>query len=285
MAYARRSQSISPNRGQPLSPNSRHLSSPSSPTSSIVSNASSNASKNWEILKENMNLVEISDFIKKSLPPNKGTTTQNRTYCIFCTGGEVQHKMKRAYRCCIDNDECSVKYRIDSCEKANKGTIFTFGLHNHEVSDKYECDVGLPAIFKKAIDQIMQFHPHKYPNHVRLQLNLEPEKFGTVGLKVPELSQIQGYIHRNRVKVELKSNKLEDVRTIILDHLYFPTINENQPFFFGLQFDANRSPIIGDGSKISPFHLFITSLKLLRNADSSNQNYVALYHVVISIFF
>ena len=82
-----------------------------------------------------------------------------------------------------------------------------------------------------------------------------------------------------RKKTKPSSNKITEVSQLILDHLYFPTIDENIPFFFGVYFDVNNKPKIGDGSKLDPLYIFITSLKLLKNADTSLQDGESLFHL------
>ncbi|CAF1028296.1 unnamed protein product [Brachionus calyciflorus] len=63
-------------------------------------------------------------------------------------------------------------------------------------------------------------------------------------------------------------------------HLYFPTIDQDTPFFFGFNKDANGKPIIGSGAYDDRTYIFPTTLKLLRmNCDTSNQNHSALFHV------
>ena len=47
----------------------------------------------------------------------------------------------------------------------------------------------------------------------------------------------------------------------------------------GVSFDVNNAPIVGDGSKIDPVYLFMTTLKLLRNADTSSQKHESLFHI------
>ena len=81
------------------------------------------------------------------------------------------------------------------------------------------------------------------------------------------------HVHYKRNKLEpTNSNKLVEIIGKILDHLFFSTITEDQPFCFGVKFDSNQKPLIGDGSRLDPFYLFVTSLKLLRFCDSSYQN-------------
>lgn len=43
--------------------------------------------------------------------------------------------------------------------------------------------------------------------------------------------------------------------------------------------DASNNPIVGDGSKLNPTKLFVTSLKLLKFCDTSNQNFMGMFHV------
>ena len=51
-----------------------------------------------------------------------------------------------------------------------------------------------------------------------------------------------------------------DTVNYILDHLFFPTIEENTPFFFGVDFEENNQTTIGDGSKLEPLYIFMTTL-------------------------
>ena len=62
-------------------------------------------------------------------------------------------------------------------------------------------------------------------------------------------------------------------------NLIFPTIHENTPFFFWLEFNSNNKAKVGDGSKLSPLRIFMTSIKMLRNINSSNQIFIAIYHL------
>ena len=66
-------------------------------------------------------------------------------------------------------------------------------------------------------------------------------KYGIESLKIPELSQI----HRIRSKVKPKSNNIQDVVGFIMSNLYFPTIHENTPFFFGCEFDSRQQVVLG----------------------------------------
>ena len=61
--------------------------------------------------------------------------------------------------------------------------------------------------------------------------------------------------------------------------MYFHGINDDVPFFFGYMKDASNNPIVGDGSKLNPTKLFVTSLKLLKFCDTSNQNFMGMFHV------
>ena len=65
----------------------------------------------------------------------------------------------------------------------------------------------------------------------------------------------------------------------MVDHLHFPTINENEPFFFGVSYDENNHFKLGDGSKIDPIYIFMTSLKLLKNADTTSQSHQSIFHI------
>ena len=51
------------------------------------------------------------------------------------------------------------------------------------------------------------------------------------------------------------------------------------PFFFGVNFDENNKPKIGDGSKLDPIYIFKTSLKLLKNADTALQFDQSIFHL------
>ena len=76
-----------------------------------------------------------------------------------------------------------------------------------------------------------------------------------------------------------QSNKIVDVQRLIIDHLYFPTINNDEPFVFGVSFDVNNKPLIGDGSRLDPVYIFMTTLRLLRNADTTTQGHIAIFHI------
>ncbi|CAF0903948.1 unnamed protein product [Brachionus calyciflorus] len=65
------------------------------------------------------------------------------------------------------------------------------------------------------------------------------------------------------------------------DHLYFPTIDPNQPFFFGFLTDGKPkpTPIIGNGSQNNPVCIYATTLKLLQlNCNTDNQEH-SLFHI------
>ena len=57
----------------------------------------------------------------------------------------------------------------------------------------------------------MEFNPTKYPKKIRIQSNVEKEKFGIQHLEIPPLVQIQGFVTRQRSKVVPKSNQVDDV--------------------------------------------------------------------------
>ncbi|RNA37757.1 hypothetical protein BpHYR1_042251 [Brachionus plicatilis] len=78
-----------------------------------------------------------------------------------------------------------------------------------------------------------------------------------------------------------RKNKIEDVERYLADHLYFPTIDPNQPFFFGFLTDGKpqQSPIIGNGSQNNPVRIYATTLKLLHlNCNTDNQDH-SLFHI------
>ena len=116
---------------------------------------------------------------------------------------------------------------------------------------------------------------------MRVLLNTNRASYSSIAgpsIAIPDLKVIQGLSNRWRKKNKPASNKIMDTIQCILDHLYFPTIKENTPLFFGVDFDENNKPKIGDGCKLEPFYLFITSLKLLKNADTSLQYHECIFH-------
>ena len=99
------------------------------------------------------------------------------------------HKMKRQYRACYeDNDEdddksCGVKYRVDSCETKNFGTIYQNDkIHTHKVDESYNYEIGINEKVKTAINKILEFNPQQKPNIVRKMLNTEKENYQNIWL-------------------------------------------------------------------------------------------------------
>ena len=107
----------------------------------------------------------------------------------------------------------------------------------------------------------------------------EKSKYGIQNLKIPDLSQIQTFVHRIRSKVKPKSNNVNEVISYVMSNLYFPTIHENTPFFFGCEFDSKNQVILGDGSKLAPLHIYMTSIKMLRLLDGTNQMNMHIFHL------
>ena len=122
---------------------------------------------------------------------------------------------------------------------------------------------GLSEKFKIGVNKILEYNPKEKPNAIRKQKNINKHKFGVVGEEMPDLSKFSTIFHHRRNNLEPTNSKnLVDIVRKILDHLYFPKINEDRSFCFGVKFDSNQQPLIRDGSRIDPFYLFVTSLKL-----------------------
>ena len=48
---------------------------------------------------------------------------------------------------------------------------------------------------------------------------------------------------------------------------------------FGISFDVNNKPLIGDGSRLDQVYIFMTRLRLLRNADTTTQGHIAIVYI------
>jgi hypothetical protein len=142
--------------------------------------------------------------------------------------------MRRQYRYCNEEGDCAVKYRVDSCELKNFGKIYQSGSHNHLNNLENGDKAGLSERFKKAIEKILEFNPQEKPNIVRRMLNTQKEKFDIVGETIPDLAKIQRFVKNCRNKQQPNSNKIEDVKQKIIEHMYFHGINDDVPFFFWL---------------------------------------------------
>ena len=202
-----------------------------SPTPSTSSSCSPQILKiDWEVLEESVTIEEIENFIKYSIPSSRAKQTTNKINCTFCDENSNTHKMKRQYRKCNEIDECPVQYRVDSCSVINSGTIYMSKTkHFHELNEEYDNTNGIDEKIKQAILKILEYNPTKYPKKIRAQLNNEKEKFGITDLEVPPLSQIQGFVARQRSKIVQKSNKVEEAPQFIIEHVHFPTIDEDEP--------------------------------------------------------
>ena len=115
-----------------------------SSTYSKISTSSSKISSvrsynSFEIIEDKLELVEISEFLRLCLPPSEAGTTQRSINCTFCPPLIEKYVMNRRYRnCAAADDECKVKYRIDSSVKANLGKISCRGNHiKHEILKHY----------------------------------------------------------------------------------------------------------------------------------------------------
>ena len=70
------------------------------------------------------------------------------------------------------------------------------------------------------------------------------------------MKQIPGFVYRYKNKIVPKSNKVEDVEKYLGDHLYFPTIDPNTPFFFGFYTTDSNKPVIGNGTSSNHVYIF-----------------------------
>ncbi len=215
---------------------------PSSPTSSAGT-----SNYDWAILEDKKSKKDLDAYIEKFIPRSHVYQTNKNVNCYFCVNDfEIEnHKLKRQYRKCKDEASCSVKYRVDYCEKKDVGRIEENGEHTHDLEDAYENENGICEEIKAAILKILQFNPTKFPKQIQMQLTTEKEKFGIQHLEIPDLVKIQGFVHRSRHKVKPVSNKVDDVLEYVMRNLMFPTIHENTPFFFGLQHDSSNKIILG----------------------------------------
>jgi hypothetical protein len=90
---------------------------------------------------------------------------------------------------------------------------------------------------------------------------------------------MQGYVCRNQTKC---SNDIVEVQEFVTHNLFDPArhvTNPNSFFFYGLQFDENGKPIIGDGSEEFPFRVHLTSVALLKYLDDRDQNNRSVFHL------
>ena len=251
-----------------------------------------NNSKEWKILEKNLTSTEVKKYIKQSIPKSKAYQTNTKVCCNMCTHEESDnispnHKIKRQYRKCIIQDyemlhsgvKCDVKYKIDYCNSANIARIYMSGEHTHALNYKYNNANGMDDKVKHAISDILKNNIRQYPKMIRKSLNTRRKDYGLEHVDIPELRKIQSYVYRQRRNVKSRNSRMTDVKQFIVDNYYFPTIEESQPFFFGLKFDSQSKPVLGDGSQLEPVYLFMTSLKLLKNADTTSQNETALFHL------
>jgi hypothetical protein len=218
---------------------------PPSPTSSTTS--SSSTKYDWELLESNINSTEIATYIKCNIPRTQSYQNNYNVKCYFCLDELecVNHKIKRQYRLCKEGDGCEVKYRVDYCKIKDIGRIEYFGEHSHELENTYLNENGMHPDIKKAIEMILEHNPTKFPKQIQVQLTTNKSKYGIENMKIPELAQIQTFVHRIRSKVKPKSNNIQDVVAFIMSNLYFPTIHENTPFFFGCAFDSRQQVVLG----------------------------------------
>ena len=211
----------------------------SSPSSPSMSQTSSQSKYEWEILEEKISNETVKNFIKNKMPPHKIYGSQ-KINCTFC---DKSHKMKRTYYKCMVKPttlvECPSKYKIDYCEVLNHANIYMHDDHSHELDDAYANENGLDDEIKTAIRTILQHNPTLFPKKIRIQLTMDKAKYKIEHLEIPPLSKLQSFIHRERTKIKPVSNKIEDVIKFITDHLYFPTILPNQPFFFNKLFNKS----------------------------------------------
>ena len=126
---------------------------PPSPTSSI-SSSSSSIKYDWELLESGINSTEIATYIKHNIPRTQAYQNNYNVKCFFCQDefGRVNHKIKRQYRLCKDEDGCEVKYRVDYCKIKDIGRIEHFGEHSHELENTYLNENGMHPDIKKAIE-------------------------------------------------------------------------------------------------------------------------------------
>ena len=157
--------------------------------------------------------------------------TNKKIKCLFCADG-VPHTLKRQYRACKIG-ECKVKYRVDICEKINSGVIsISDCVHNHPLEESYDNANGMDSKYKAIIDEIMLQNKDMYPKQILSYIINNKPRFKLTTVEVlPELKQVQGYVHRQREKEHPQNKKCSDVESYITANLLFPTIEKNQPFF------------------------------------------------------
>ncbi|CAF1103617.1 unnamed protein product [Brachionus calyciflorus] len=94
----------------------------------------------WEIIRNDLNEMEISEYFRKSVPKSIVYQTNHDNYCKRCIDDLMRHKAKQQLRRC-DFDKCPVKYNIIFCEKINVGSISQALTHEGHIiheNDKFK---------------------------------------------------------------------------------------------------------------------------------------------------
>ncbi|CAF0999539.1 unnamed protein product [Brachionus calyciflorus] len=249
----------------------------------ITVDESSNSSNDsnlmfWNLIEKDLSEERIKEFVRSSLPASVSYQTNRDMNCFFCVGIDF-HKLKQQFRKCCEDEKCQVKYNILLCEQTNIGSISQKHEHNHLVHDEYNNTNGLPDVIKNIIIDLLTNNPKLYPRQFRSYIHNNSTRLGLDSVSF-EMTQIAGFVHRYKNKMVAKKNKVEDVEKYLGDHLYYPTIDPNVPFFFGFPVSDQNKPILGNGASTNHLFIFATTLKLLQiNCDTNNQSNIALFHI------
>ncbi|CAF1011078.1 unnamed protein product, partial [Brachionus calyciflorus] len=190
----------------------------------------------WNLIEKDLSEERIKEFVRSSFPPSVSYQTNRDMNCFFCVGIDFD-KLKQQFRKCCENKKCQVKHNILLCEQTNKGSISQKHEHNHLVHDEDNNPNGLPDVIKNIIIDLLTNNPKLYPRQVRSYIHNNSTRLGLDNVSF-EMTQITGFVHRYKNKMGPKKNKVEDVEKYLGDHLYYPIIDPNVPFFSAFQFQT-----------------------------------------------
>ncbi|RNA06618.1 hypothetical protein BpHYR1_045741 [Brachionus plicatilis] len=178
------------------------------------SNSSSGSSNSkWLTLIENVGEEDVSEYINIAIPKSKAYQTNHDLNCRNVVMNNVQLNIMYYY-----------------AKKNNISNISIKHDHNHAVDQEYNNYNGLPEKVKIVVKNLVDTNPKLIPRQVRTFLNNNATKLG-----IDDITY-----EFNQITMAPRKNKIEDVERYLADHLYFPTIDPNQPFFFGFLTDDNQ---------------------------------------------
>ena len=70
------------------------------------------------------------------------------------------------------------------------------------------------------------------------------------------------------------ANKINEIKKLISDNVYHPELNDDDFFYFNINFDENDQPIIGNGSDNSHLNIMVSSKNLLNNLQCIGVNHL-----------